>query len=389
MRPSLVWMMAIASGATVANLYYNQPLLAKIAQQFGVSAAGVGAVPMLTQIGYAIGILLIVPLGDRVERRRLIVTMTGCTAIALLLASLATNLVWLSLSSLAIGTSAVSAQILVPFAAQLCDPEQRGSVVGTVMSGLFIGILVARTVSGFVGEAIGWQAMYGFASGLMVVLAIVLSRQLPRYQSRLKIAYPALLRSMLDLIKTAPALQISSWIGAMSFGAFSVFWSTLVFLLEQPPYQYGSDVAGLFGLVGVVGALAAPIVGKIADRRSPAFTVKIGLLATTTSFLVFWLFGQHLAGLVVGVILLDLGVQTTQISLQATIYSLPAELHSRLNALYIMFYFVGGALGSSLGTYGWHQFQWNGVCAIGLGMMVAAWAGLLWRRREIDRISTE
>ena len=382
MRASLVWMMAIASGATVANLYYNQPLLAKMAQQFGVSAEGVGAVPMLTQIGYAIGILFIVPLGDQIERRRLIVTMTGCTAVALLLASLATNLLWLSVASFAIGVSAVSAQILVPFAAQLCEPEQRGKVVGMVMSGLFIGILAARTVSGFVGEIIGWQAMYSLASGLMVLLAIVLSKQLPRYQSSLKIAYPALLRSMFDLICREPELQISSWLGAMSFGAFSAFWSTLVFLLEQPPYQYGSDVAGLFGLVGVVGALIAPIVGKIADRRSPRFTVKLGLVTTTLSFLVFWAFGQHLAGLVVGVILLDLGVQTTQISNQATIYSLPAEFHSRLNAVYIMFYFVGGALGSYLGTYGWNRFHWMGVCAIGSSLMVAAWAGLFWQQQQ-------
>jgi predicted MFS family arabinose efflux permease len=379
-------MMAIASGATVANLYYNQPLLAKIAQQFGVSAEGVGAIPMLTQIGYAIGILFIVPLGDRIERRRLIVTMTGCTAIALLLAALATNLVWLSVASFAIGVSAVSAQILVPFAAQLCEPEQRGKVVGMVMSGLFIGILVARTVSGFVGERIGWQAMYGLASGVMMLFAIVLSKQLPRYQSSLKMAYPALLRSMFDLMQREPALQVSSWIGAMSFGAFSAFWSTLVFLLEQPPYQYGSGVAGLFGLVGVAGALVAPVVGKIADRRSPAFTVQLGILMTTASFLVFWVFGKQIAGLIIGVILLDLGVQTTQISNQATIYSLPAEFHSRLNAVYIMLYFVGGALGSYLGTYSWNRFQWNGVCAIGFGMMIAAWAGLFWRRQRLKAV---
>lgn len=387
MRASLVWMMAIASGASVANLYYNQPLLAKIAQQFGVSAAEVGAIPMLTQVGYAIGVLLIVPLGDRLERRRLIVTMTGCAAIALLMAAMATNLVWLNVASFAIGISAVSAQILVPFAAQLCEPAQRGKVVGTVMSGLFIGILVARTVSGFVGQRLGWQAMYGLGSAAMVLLAIVLSRQLPRYQSNLRIAYPALLQSMFELIQREPALQVSSWIGAMSFGAFSVFWSTLVFLLAQAPYHYGSDVAGLFGLIGVVGALAAPIVGKIADRRSPGFTVQLGILTTTASFLVFWIFGKHLLGLILGVVLLDLGVQTTQISNQATIYRLPAEFHSRLNALYIMLYFVGGALGSYLGTSAWNRGQWTGVCAIGLAMMLSAWLGLFWRQQRLKNIA--
>jgi predicted MFS family arabinose efflux permease len=387
MRASLVWMMAIASGASVANLYYNQPLLAKIADQFGVSAAEVGAIPMLTQVGYAIGVLLIVPLGDRLERRRLIVTMTICSAIALLMAAVATNLVWMSVASFAIGMSAVSAQILVPFAAQLCEPDQRGKVVGMVMSGLFIGILVARTVSGFVGQQLGWHSMYWLGSGAMILLAIVLSKQLPRYQSSLKMAYPALLRSMVELLKQEPALQASSWIGAMSFGAFSVFWSTLVFFLAQPPYQYGSGIAGLFGLIGIVGALVAPIVGKIADRRSPSFTVKLGILITTTSFLVFWMFGKHLLGLIFGVILIDLGVQTTQISNQATIYRLPAEFHSRLNALYITLYFVGGALGSYLGTSAWNRAQWNGVCAIGLTMMLSAWFGLFWRQQRLKNVA--
>ncbi|MEP0982957.1 MFS transporter [Leptolyngbya sp. FACHB-17] len=383
MRSSLVWMMAIASGATVANLYYNQPLLAKIAQQFGVSAAEVGVIPMLTQIGYAIGILFIVPLGDRMERRRLIVLVTGCAAIALLLAALSTNLVGLSLASFAIGASTIAAQILVPFAAQLCQPEERGKIVGRVMGGLFIGILVARTLSGFAGEIIGWQAIYGFASGATVLLAIVLAKQLPRYQSSLKMTYPTLLRSMLELIQRDPILQATSWIGAMSFGAFSAFWSTLVFLLEQPPYQYGSDIAGLFGFVGIAGAVAAVVVGKIADRRSPGFTLKIGVLMTIAAFLVVWAFGKQLGGLVLGAILLDLGVQTSQISNQATLYSLPAEYHSRLNALYITLYFVGGAIGSYLGTYAWNRFQWSGVCAIGFGMMLLAGLGLYWRQQRL------
>jgi predicted MFS family arabinose efflux permease len=381
MHPSLVWLMAISSGVTVANLYYNQPLLAMIAAQFNESAEAVGAIPMWTQIGYAVGILLIVPLGDRLERRRLIVTMTGMTAIALLVAAVSSNLIGLNLASFAIGASAVSAQILVPFAAQLSEPAQRGKVIGMVMSGLFVGILAARTVSGIVGAHYGWQAMYGFACGIMVLLAIVLAKSLPHSRSTLVLSYPNLLRSMLDLIAHQPVLQSSAWIGAMSFGAFSAFWSTLVFLLKEPPYQYGSDVAGLFGLAGIAGALAAPVVGRIADRRSSSFTLILGLLITTASFLVFWGFQAQLLGLILGVVLIDLGVQTTQISNQTTIYQLPAEFHSRLNALYIMLYFVGGALGSKLGTSAWHYWQWNGVCALGLGMMLVAFAGVVWRKR--------
>jgi predicted MFS family arabinose efflux permease len=378
-------MMAIASGATVANLYYNQPLLALMAQSLHASADAAGFIPMLTQIGYAVGIFLFVPLGDLMERRRLIVTMLGATALALGLAAISSNITWLVGASFAIGMTAISAQILVPFAAQLADPLERGRVVGTVMSGLLIGILLARTVSGFVGATLGWRAMYWLASGLMVVLAVTLFRLLPNSQPSLRVSYQSLMGSLFALVRQQPVLREASTIGAMSFGAFSAFWSTLVFLLEQPPYHYGSEVTGLFGLVGVVGAAAAPIAGKSADRSSPSLTVGLGITITTTSFLVFWGLGYQLWGLVVGVILLDLGVQTTQISNQALIYSLPPEFHSRLNALYITFYFVGGAIGSFLGAYGWNRWQWKGVCALSLVMLTIALATFL-RRRQNRRL---
>ncbi|UBF25644.1 MFS transporter [Kovacikia minuta CCNUW1] len=372
MPTSLVWIMAIASGATVANLYYNQPLLAIMAQGFHASAQTAGLIPMLTQIGYAVGILLFVPLGDLVERRRLIVTMVGATAGASALAAVSPNITWLIGTSFAIGMTAIAAQVIVPFAAHLANPQDRGRVIGFVMSGLLIGILLARTVSGFIGATLGWQAMYWLASGSMVLLAIVLAKVLPESHPPLRTTYPDLMGSLLKLVVEQPVLRQASIIGAMSFGAFSAFWSTLVFLLEHSPYHYGSEVAGLFGLVGVVGALAAPFVGKLADRSSPKLTVGLGILTTTLSFLVFWGLGHQIWGLVMGVILLDLGVQSTQISNQAGIYSLPAGIHSRLNALYIMFYFVGGAFGSFLGAYGWHHWQWDGVCILSLLMLGVA-----------------
>lgn len=374
MRSSLVWIMAIASGATVANLYYNQPLLAVIAQGFHASAHAAGFIPMLTQIGYAVGILVFVPLGDLIERRKLIVVMMGATALALALAALSPNLLWLIGASFAIGVTAIAAQVMVPLAAQLAEPQERGKVVGMVMSGLLIGILLARTVSGVVGANLGWRVMYWLASALMLGLALVLLRVLPQSQPSLQASYPNLMKSLAALVPEQPTLREASLIGAMSFGAFSAFWSTLVFLLQQSPYHYGSDVAGSFGLVGVVGATAAPIVGKLADRNSPRLTVGLGIIITTLSFLVFWGLGHQLLGLVIGVILLDLGVQTTQISNQARIYSLPPEIHSRLNALYITFYFVGGAIGSFLGAYGWSHWQWNGVCALSVLMLAVAFA---------------
>ncbi|MBD2611490.1 MFS transporter [Nostoc punctiforme FACHB-252] len=381
MKRNIVWLMAITSGAAAANMYYNQPLLAAIAQSLDASVQDTGLIPTLSQIGYALGNLLIVPLGDLLERRRLIVTMLTATALALGMAALSPNITWLIVASLLIGTTTIVPQITVPFAALLAPPQARGKVVGTVMSGLLIGILLARTVSGFVGAEFGWRAMYWIASGFMLVLAIALFCLLPKSQPAVIMSYQQLMHSMLKLLRE-PVLQKASLTGAMAFGSFSVFWSTLVFFLEQPPYNYGSDIVGLFGLIGVVGAAAAPMAGRLADKRSPRLAVAIGLIATAFSFLVFWLFGYQLWGLIVGVILLDLGVQVTTVSNQALIYSLPEEAHSRLNALFITFYFVGGALGSFLSTYGWNIWQWNGVCATGLLMLIVAFTSLFIIREQ-------
>lgn len=378
----LVLIMAITCGTVVANLYYNQPLLAVIAQSLQAPSHATGWIPMLTQIGYAVGIFLLVPLGDLMERRRLILTMLVFTSVALGAAAVSLNLAWLLVASLAIGITSISAQLIIPLAAQLANPLQRGRIVGTVMSGVLIGILLARTVSGFVGASLGWRAMYWLASGLMIVLAVVLSRMLPKSQPSLRVSYPQLVGSLFKLIQQQPILREASLAGAMSFGAFNAFWSTLVFFLAQPPYHYGSEVTGLFGLVGVVGAAAAPVVGKMADKRNPKITVALGLLMTSLSFLILWVFGYQIVGLIVGVILLDLGAQSTHISNQTRIFSLPLEFHSRLNALYMTFSFMGGALGSFLGAYAWSRWQWHGVCAIALLMLGVAFVTFIKRRRQ-------
>lgn len=379
-----VLIMAVTSGAAVANLYYNQPLLAVIQEKFQVSSHAVGFIPTLTQIGYALGIFLIVPLGDLLERRRLIISMYLVTALALAALAVSPNITWLQITSLIIGLTTVVAQLIIPLAAQLALPHERGKVVGTIMSGLFIGILLARTVSGFVAASFSWRAVYWLASVLMLGSAAILSKSLPRSRSSLQISYPELMRSLFPLIRH-PVLRQAALSGAMSFGAFSAFWSTLVLLLAQPPYHYGSEVAGLFGLVGVAGAIAAPIVGKLADRSSPKRVVGIGFLITTTSFILFWIFGYQIIGLIIGVILLDLGVQTTQVSNQARIYSLPVELHSRLNALYVSFYFIGGALGSYLGAYAWSIWKWQGVCIAALIMLTIGFT-TFYRKPTINNI---
>ncbi|WP_238361061.1 MFS transporter [Iningainema tapete] len=376
MQRHTVWIMAICSGAAVANLYYNQPLLEIIQQKFHASAHATGLIPMFTQIGYALGIFLLVPLGDLHERRSLIVTMLGLTTVALAAAAISPSLTWLLVASCAIGITTITAQLIIPLAAQLAQPQERGKVVGMVMSGVLIGILLARTISGFVGASLGWRAMYWLASGLMVVLAVTLSKFLPKSQPSLQVSYSRLIGSLFQLMQQR-VLREASLAGAMSFAAFNVFWSTLVFLLAQPPFYYGSEVTGLFGLVGVVGAIAAPLVGRLADKRSPKLTVGLGLIMTTLSFVLLLSFKYQLFGLIVGIILLDLGVQTTMISNQARIYSLPKYLHSRLNAIYVTFYFMGGALGSFLGTYAWSRWQWQGVCLVALMMLAVAFTTFL------------
>lgn len=378
---NIVWLMAITSGAAAANLYYNQPLLAAIAHSLNASIQDTGLIPTLGQVGYAIGNFFIVPLGDLLERRRLIVLLLIGTAIALAAAAVSPTIGWLMVASLSIGITTIVPQITVPFAALLAPVAVRGKVVGTVMSGLLIGILLARTVSGFIGAELGWRAMYWIASGVMLLFAIVLFRVLPRSQPAVMLTYEQLMRSMLKLVRE-PVLQEASITSAMSFGAFSVFWSTLIFLLEQPPYQYGSEVAGLFGLIGIIGAAAAPLAGRFADKSSPRLTVIAGLMMTALSFLLFWLLSDQLWGLIVGVLLLDLGVQVTTVSNQALIYRLPEETHSRLNALFITLYFVGGAIGSFLGAYGWNLWRWNGVCAAGLLLLLVAFTASLFKPRQ-------
>ncbi|WP_059047488.1 MFS transporter [Paenibacillus rubinfantis] len=375
--------MAVTAGIAVANLYYIQPLLAEIAAAFHVTQAQVGIAATLTQVGYALGMLMILPLADIREKKSLILIMLGCSAGALLFLAFAWNSIMLSIASFAVGFTSVVPQLIVPLAAQLADPKERGRIIGTVMSGLLIGILVSRTFSGLVGEYFGWPAVYFIASGLMILLALFLAFRLPKSPSTTTAGYGELFRSMASLIKELPLLREASLNGGMMFAAFSVFWTTLSFLLAEPRYGLGPDAAGLFGLIGVVGALAAPVAGRMADQRSPRFTIGIGMVAVILAYVCLLGFGYVLAGLVVGVILLDLGVQSTQISNQARIHAISDEARNRINTIYMVSYFVGGALGSGIGSFSYAHFGWTGVCVAGLlTQLVAVYAQVHGRRRE-------
>lgn len=374
----LVWVLAVACALSVANAYYSQPLLADIARSFAVTDGVVGFLATLTQLGFALGLLLLVPLGDAVERRHLVTLSLLAVTIALIAVALAPSIGFLAVASFAVGLTTVVPQIIVPFAASLAAPHERGKVVGTVMSGLLIGILLARTVSGYIGAQFGWRAMYWIAAALMFLLAIVLRRMLPKEQPSTSISYPQLLRSLWGLLRAEPTIREVSLFGAMAFGAFSIFWVTLSFYLQTPPYHYGSTVAGLFGLVGVVGALTASWVGKLSDRMSARTITGVMLISALLAFVAFWLAGQWLWGLIIGVILLDLGTQGAHISNQTRVYSLRPEASSRLNTLYMVIYFLGGSLGSTLGAYGWSVAGWNGVCFVGVAMLLVALIVYAW-----------
>src|SRR5258708_6037061 len=383
----LVWILSIACGFTAANVYYIQPILAEIGHEFTASVSQVGLLVTFTQIGYAAGLLLIVPLGDRHSRRTLIVTMLILVTLALVAMAIAPTLPFLMVASLAIGFTTVIPQLIIPFAASLAHEKKRGHVVGSVMSGLLLGIMLSRTVSGFVNVQLGWRAMYWIAAGFMVLLAIVLRLMLPSDHPQSDMSYGRLLHSLWGLGRTEPALREASLFGALAFAAFSSFWATLSFYLATPPYHYGSSVAGLFGLVGILGVLLGMPSGFLGDKIGARKTTGISLGILIVSFVIAWATGQFLWGLGVGVVLLVLGTQVNQVSNQAVIYGLHPATRNRYNSIYMFTYYIGGALGSLLGTYGWSRAGWMGVCSTSLLLLLLAlvvYAINSWRKGAVS-----
>lgn len=368
--------MAVGCGLSVANLYYNQPLLVDIARDFQVGDREMGLVTMLSQVGYAVGLFCFVPLGDLLERRGFILVMLGAVTLALAAVAVSPSFPWLAIASLLLGVATIVPQLIIPFAAAIAEPGDRGKVVGTVMSGLLIGILSARTVSGVVGGWFGWRAMYGIAAVLMVGLLLAFRGLLPRSDAAASgLSYGGLLRSLVGLIREEPVLRQSALLGAMIFAAFSAFWTTLAFHLAGPPFGYRSDAVGLFGLIGVGGALAAPLIGGFADRRSARWTIGLGLWLMLASFALFAALGRTLAGMVGGVVLLDLGVQCGHVSNQTRIYGLRPEARNRLNTVYMVTFFCGGAVGSLAGSQAWSRWGWTGVCTAAAGFLAVALVG--------------
>lgn len=379
-----LWVMTIATGLVVANLYYNQPLLDDMARTFHVSNRKIGQVAMLTQIGYATGMLFIAPLADMLRRKRLIMICLALVVLSLLFTAIAPGINLLILSSFLVGVFSLIPQLLVPMTAHLARPEERGRKIGFVMSGLLLGILLSRTISGFIGAHFGWQNMFYIAAGIMVIIWLLLFFLLPEVEPEYTGTYGSLMKSMLALIKREPALRVASLRGALCFACFMAFWTTLVFLLKQN-FNKGSDVAGLFGLVGAFGALAAGLMGRWSDKMDAYKLSTFTLLLIIVSFMVFFFSGNSIIGLVIGVIILDMGVQATHISNQAIIYALEPGARNRINTIYMVTYFIGGGIGTFLASQAWSYNKWNGVCLIGIALSLIATIVHLFNHKSVQK----
>jgi predicted MFS family arabinose efflux permease len=367
---------AVAVGITVANLYYSQPLLASIATAFRVPAGAAGLLVTLTQVAYATGLVLIVPLGDLRRRHNMCAQLLTGAALALALAATAPSFAVLAIALVVTGLCTVVVQILIPFASTLAHERERGRVVGLIATGGLTGILLARTFSGLVASVAGWRAPFAIASVAMGVLALALWRTLPRVPPRAAMTYPRLLRSVAILIRTEPLLRRRMLYSVTCFAGFSLVWTTLGFLLSRAPFHYGDGVIGLFGLAGLAGAMGARQFGRLHDRGWLQPATGIVLCAVLASWGLLAL-GAHSAILIAtGLVLLDFGAQGQSVLSQAAVFGLGAENASRVATAYITANFAGGTVGSAMGSAVWGIGSWSAVCAIGAA--VAAVGLIVW-----------
>jgi len=388
-------LLGLACAIGVSTIYFNQPLLVDMGRSYHEPAGDVMFVSGATQVGYALGLLFFVPLGDLLERRSLMMRMYAAVVVSLFLVSMAPSLAWLIAGSVLLGVVASVTHIVLPIAPDMVPNEQRGRAIGTVMMGLLLGILLARTFSGWVSRAAtvllqrhggtgflwltdGWRFVFAVAAVGNLAFLFLLARVMPKLPPKQDMGYAQAMRSLWTLFRTQPLLRESSIIGALVFASFSCFWTTLAFLLSSH-YGLGAGVAGSFGLVGAAGALVAPLAGRLSDRHGTRYVITAGVSLLGFSYVLLWAgewmrlpFAAHIAVLVVGVIVLDLGAQLTQVGNQTRIFGLVPSARSRLNTVYMTVYFSGAAAGSALSTMMWVRWNWDGVCVMALLLIAAA-----------------
>lgn len=386
-------LMAVACGLSVAGNYFAQPLLDVIGRDLHMSSAVSALVVTVAQVGYALGLILLVPLGDLLERRRLAVVLCAATAVFLAVTASAVNAAGLLIGTALTGLTSVAAQVVVPYAATLAAPEKRGRTVGTVMAGLLLGILLARTAAGLLSDLGGWRTAYWVNAALMAVMALLLRLALPRLRTRAGLTYPKLLGSTMALFAHEPVLRRKATLGALSFAAFSVLWTALTFLLSGPAYGWSESAIGMLGLLGAAGSLSASVAGRLVDRGLAHRVTGIAACLLLASWALLGLGGPGgalaLTALLAGVVVLDAAVQGVHISSQNLVYALRPEARNRLNSAYMTSYFVGGAVGSALTSAVWNAAAWHGVCALGGTISAALVTVWLTEHRAAGRTSSQ
>ncbi|WP_316793528.1 MFS transporter [Pedobacter frigoris] len=357
-----ILLMAFCTGLIVANIYYCQPLVILVAREFGLTESTAGKISYLTQAGYALGLFLIVPLGDMFERKKQILLITGLAVAALLLAGFSHSFFLLQVACVLIGASSIVPQLILPMAANLSSDEERGQTIGIIMSGLLIGILASRAVSGSIGFIWGWRSVYFMAAAICTLLLGLMARRFPVSKPSFQGTYGELMSSMWHYVKTQPVLREASLINFLAFAILSAFWTTMVLFLANPPFSFQTLQIGLFGIAGAAGALAAPLVGKLSGGKNPRKNLIIGLSLQLISILTFYFTGNHLFLFVIGIILIDIGQQAIHVTNQTRIYAILPEARNRLNTVFMSISFVGASVGSALGLWLWDKGQWPLFC---------------------------
>ena len=361
----LLWLMAITACMVVANNYYCQPLLGDIAKEFNISESDANRVSATTILGYAIGLFLIVPLGDKFKKKKLIVSDFVLIIISLLGFALSTNVIMLTSFAFLIGLSSVVPQMMIPLTAKLSAPSERSRNIGFVMSGLLIGILGSRVISGFVGAIYGWRTIFFAAAGVMFILWILIMLLLPEVLPTFKGTYTSLMKSIFSYIRKRPDLRMASLKGGLSLASFQAFWTTITFHLEQAPFYAGSSAAGLLGIVGIGGALSTTFIGSFIDRVDKNKIYLAAIIAMLLAWILFGTVGFTYVGLIIGIFILDVGLQSLHVTNQTLIFAKDIEATNRLNTVYMTCYFLGGTAGAFIGGWAWSSCGWIGVVATG------------------------